>query len=217
MGVGVAGLVWYSEGYRGSEEVIWGLCGGAVVLAVVVWALSLVSVSSRLRVCDRCGASAPVSVTTPQKCAKCGTSLAWWSTRPIPVPRESPIPALRKMARKSNGWMALVPVAVVFLVLLRWPVFLPLFIIGAVFAATPILVLMNWRKFKDLRAKLESSGGRLCTVCLYPRNDGADRCPECGLFETERDVRAMWERSGMWGGNEVTPRGEPAIDLPPIP
>lgn len=83
----------------------------------------------------------------------------------------------------------------------------PFFLIGGAW------MWLTSRRSHQLETRLADADGRLCTVCLYARNDGADRCPECGVRETEPEVQALWERSGLWL-RETVPNAPPENATP---
>jgi RNA polymerase subunit RPABC4/transcription elongation factor Spt4 len=198
--VGFAVAVWFlwEEGYRRNEMVIWSwVLGGLAVGALLqVW----VSFSDQRRVCRTCGVQANPARAA---CVKCGQNLDWHSVRPLVKPQQSPIPAMRKSSEAPWQITVLVPLVVVGTMLLSNVGFPGARVLGTVLARLMVVVLLvlgfrQRRALDGVEGRLRESGGRLCSICLYARNDGADRCPECGVRETEDELRALWERSGLW-------------------
>ncbi|MBX3381607.1 MAG: hypothetical protein KF805_16040 [Phycisphaeraceae bacterium] len=181
--------------YKDTEAAVWSILGIAVLAAGVYWGLTRYSPIIHRRVCKRCGATA--SADRP-RCVKCGAEINWRTVRSIPNVPESPIPCLRAAAKGWNPWFILVPASLFLFVLLIWTPLIFVALGATVFLSLPFAGFVNRRRIVRLIERLEISDGRLCSVCMYPRDDRGDRCPECGLRETEEQLQAQWERSGLW-------------------
>ncbi|MGH7244320.1 MAG: hypothetical protein ACREJD_12990 [Phycisphaerales bacterium] len=195
IGVAIALGVVVLDHYRDNEVGVWTIVGISALGAFIFWIGNRVSPIANLRVCKVCG----VGVSAAQQhCAKCGTEISWRMARILPQVRESPIPCLRLASRSSGGWVPRLPYLMLgLMIILPW-LYIAFLLPAVIAIAIPLARSAGGRKVKELIQKLESSGGSLCTVCMYPRHDQGDRCPECGLRETEEEVRAQWERSGLW-------------------
>lgn len=181
--------------YRDNEVAVWSILGIAFLAAAVYWLLTKYSPIIHRRVCKRCGATASADRPT---CVKCSAEINWRTVRSIPNVPESPIPCLRAAATGWNPWFVILPGSLFLFVLLIWTPLIFVALGATVFLSLPFAGFVNRRKLLKLVERLEISDGRLCSVCMYPRDDGGDRCPECGLRETEEQLQAQWERSGLW-------------------
>lgn len=106
--------------------------------------------------------------------------------------------------------MLIVPGALLLFVLLIWTPLIFVALAAMVFLSLPFAGFVKRRKIVQLIERLEASNGRLCSVCMYAREDGGDRCPECGLWEAEGDLQAQWERSGLWARRLNVSQATPA-------
>lgn len=199
-GVGLIATAWFlwSEGYRRNEAMVWGWGGGSMAAGVLLYLW--VRFADTRRVCKTCGVRVLASMTT---CRKCGGTIDWRSVRPLASPAYSTIPGHKSFFAMQSGAsltaLLLIPFGAAFvLVLLFAPGLTGLVVLAFIVAAIPAQVFVSRRKLVELESRLAASDGRLCTVCLYPRTANSDRCPECGVRETEVEVRALWERSGLW-------------------
>ena len=205
VGIAVALGVVAVNRYRDNEVAVWSILGISSLAAVVYWLLTTFSPIIHRRVCRRCGATA--SADRP-RCVKCSAAINWRTVRAIPNVPESSIPCLRAAATGWNPLYIIVPGALLLFVLLIWTPLIFVALGATVFLSLPFAGFVNRRKIVKLIERLEASDGRLCSVCMYARDDGGDRCPECGLREAEGDLRAQWERSGLWARRIED--GEPA-------
>lgn len=181
--------------YRDNEVAVWSIVGIATLAAGVYWLLTEYSPVIHRRVCRRCGATACAEQLA---CAKCGAEINWRTVRSIPNVPESSIPCLRAAATGWNPLVIIVPGALMLFVLLIWTPLIFVALGATVFLSLPFAGFVNRRRIVKLIERLEAADGRLCSVCMYPREDGGERCPECGLWETAGDLQAQWERSGLW-------------------
>lgn len=199
IGIGVAAWLVWMEGYRLNEPTVWGWALGGVGIGLLlrVW----VAVSDPRRICRTCGVRAS---EIRSSCSKCGGTLAWHSVRPLFPAIQSTIPGLRKLSEGRTNWAALLVLLAVVGVMILSSIASPagrgigIAVAIGVALVVPALSRLQRNGIREIEDKLAASDGRLCTVCLYPRNDGSDRCPECGVRETEDELRALWERSGLW-------------------
>jgi RNA polymerase subunit RPABC4/transcription elongation factor Spt4 len=197
--------------YRDNEVAVWSILGIASLAAAVYWLLTTFSPIIHRRVCKRCGATA--SADRP-RCVKCSAEINWRTVRAIPNVPESPIPCLRGAAAGWNPWFVIVPGSLMLFVLLIWTPLIFVALAATVFLSLPFAGFVNRRKILKLVERLEAADGRLCSVCMYARDDGGDRCPECGLWEAEGDLQAQWERSGLWARRiEVSGSAEAAREV----
>lgn len=205
VGVVIAVGVVLVNRYRDNEVAVWSIVGIASLAAVVYWLLTEYSPVIHRRVCRRCGATASADRAT---CVKCSAEINWRTVRSIPNVPESPIPCLRSAATGWNPLAIIVPGALLLFVLLIWTPLIFVALGATVFLSLPFAGFVHRRRIVKLIERLEASDGRLCSVCMYPRKDGGDRCPECGLRETEGDLQAQWERSGLWARRVETTKTE---------
>ncbi|MBN8597589.1 MAG: hypothetical protein J0L78_07945 [Planctomycetes bacterium] len=181
--------------YRDNEVAVWSIVGISSLAAAVYWLLTTFSPIIHRRVCKRCGATA---LAERSNCGKCDAEINWRTVRSIPSVPDSSIPCLRAAATGWNPWFIVVPGALLLFVLLIWTPLIFVALGATVFLSLPFAGFVNRRRIVKLIERLEASDGRLCSVCMYAREDGGDRCPECGLWEAEGDLQAQWERSGLW-------------------
>lgn len=198
--LGLLGTGWFvwDEGYHRNEVAVWGWAGGSVIAGVLLhlW----VRFADQRRVCKTCGVRV---LPTMSACRKCGEAISWKTVAALRPSTQSIIPAHKSFfALQSGAGLTaglLLPFGVMLLIAISLaPGLVGVVVIAFVLIAVAVQVVVSRRKIAELERRLGDADGRLCTVCLYPRNDGSGRCPECGVRETEDELRALWERSGLW-------------------
>lgn len=191
-----AGVAWV-DGYHRNREAVWTIAGIGLVFGLAIIGIGLFA--DPRRVCERCGRRV---VDSDNNCPKCGTDLSRGRRRSLPNHLGSMIPACRRFV-SLGPWFVVAWIGAYLLLAFgsmllsaagAWRIlgFAPFFLMGAAW------MWFTRRRSRQLETRLLDADGRLCSVCLYPRNDGSDRCPECGVRETEDELRALWERSGLW-------------------
>lgn len=202
LGLIATGWLLWDEGYRRNELAVWGWGGGSVVAGVLLYLW--VRFADLRRVCKTCGVRVVPSMAA---CRKCGQSLSWKTVAALRPSSHSTIPAHKSFFAFQSGAGVtaglMIPFgAILAIVISREPRLVGAVVLAFVFVAVAAQVFVARRKLSELERRLSTAEGRLCSVCLYARNDGSDRCPECGVRETEVELRALWERTGLWMPSE---------------